>query len=470
MKDLAFRFADWLCLTFVFALALGLRAGYLIESTGNGQGQPAWAVQGDGPLVFAAPEQKDKPAGETHHLIRNLRAERWFGGPAPLADAQEETASISPGYPWLAAFVGEIAAQGDSALLWLNAALGSLTALLYFLFARRAFRSLAVGTMAGILTACHPYWIINVGEVADGTLASFLLAFCLFLGTRAAQEGGALSSLLFGISLAASALVRAAFLPFAFVALLWFLVRVRKVKQSWLCALLAFLGFANGLAPWTVRNWQTFQEPLPIVSSTWLHLWMGNNPRATGGVLEESEMRFALGEERTAKLLFEKNQARRYSNLAHDTVDEIRAYPGDYLNRRLQAGAVFLFGEPWMRQRDLAVKVSTAIHADVVESPGWLIDVVPGALVGSLLLMLALGLWGWRRSIRWRKTSGLATLAAIWIPLPYILGHAGILVGPRLPVDGVWLTFAALGLVGLCGFGPPRKKHEEEEDDEPRTP
>ena len=47
--------------------------------------------------------------------------------------------------------------------------------------------------------------------------------------------------------------------------------------------MLAFLGFLNGLAAWSFRNWQTFHDVLPIVDSTYLHLWMGNNPRATGG-------------------------------------------------------------------------------------------------------------------------------------------------------------------------------------------
>src|SRR5438105_565379 len=78
-------------------------------------------------------------------------------------------------------------------------------------------------------------------------------------------------------------LVRAALLPFAVVAVLWFLVRCRTLKRGWLCALLAFLGFANGLAAWTVRNFQTFHDAVPIADSTYLHLWIGNNPLATGG-------------------------------------------------------------------------------------------------------------------------------------------------------------------------------------------
>ena len=41
------------------------------------------------------------------------------------------------------------------------------------------------------------------------------------------------------------------------------------------------------------------------------------------------------------------------------------------------------------------------------------------------------------------------SLAAIWIPLPYVLGHAEALSGPRLPLDGVLLCYAAFALACL---------------------
>src|SRR2546423_1234039 len=126
---------------------------------------------------------------------------------------------------------------------------------------------LLVVTLAGLFAALHPFWIINVAEIADGTLATFLLAAALFLGARSSQTGAPFGSLLFGLALAGLALVRAALLPFAFVAVIWFLLRTRSLRRGWLPALLSFLGFVTGLAPWTVRNLQVFGEPIPIVDS-----------------------------------------------------------------------------------------------------------------------------------------------------------------------------------------------------------
>jgi hypothetical protein len=49
-----------------------------------------------------------------------------------------------------------------------------------------------------------------------------------------------------------------------------------------------------------------------------------------------------------------------------------------------------------------------------------------------------------------------AVLAMIWIPLPYVLSHAELLSGPRLPLDGVLLCYTAFAL--LC-FWPGLRRY-----------
>src|SRR5262249_41175347 len=189
----------------------------------------------------------------------------------------------------------------------------------------RAFRNRLVATLAGLLCALHPFWVLDTAALADGTTATFLLALVLFFGARANQTSGPFSSLLYGLALAALALVRAALLPFAFVALAWFLLRSRTLTRGWLCALLAFLGFLNGLAPWTFRNWQLSSEPLPIVDSTYYHLWIGNNPHATGGPESDEALRDAPTDE-LAKLLLARD---RYDRLGEIVRQEIHDHPAE---------------------------------------------------------------------------------------------------------------------------------------------
>ena len=438
-----FGWTDGMLLALVVAAAAGARAGYLWACADSGRN--------GGPLLV-----QDRPA-ELDALVRNLQGQGRFAGPAPFAAGEEVTAHAAPGYPLFVSLLARLVdpAARDSTVRWVQCGLGALTAGLYFLFARRVFGNPTVATLAGLFGAFHPFWVINTAAVADGTLATSLLALVLFLGVRAAQTGGPFESLLYGLALALLALVRAALLPFAFVAVAWFLFRCRGLARGWLCALLAFLGFANGLAPWMVRNFQLFREPVPVVDATYLHLWVGNNPLADGGPLTD-RMRAAAP---TAELEKIPGQAERYARLGALVRQEVRDHPAEAVRRRLQAGLDFFFGARWFQDGRLAEHASPGETA----MPGWLARGYPVTLQAVLLALVLLGLLGWRWTYGWRFDMMPATLAMIWVPLPYLLGHAEALSGPRLPLDGVLLCYAAFVLVSLVPgqgrdllAGPPR--------------
>jgi hypothetical protein len=436
-----FGLRDVLCLLLVVACAAGTRVAFLVVAADSGYRESPLTVQGHAPL----------PEGSgTDDLVRNVRDHGWFGGRAPLSDQEEPTAHLAPGYSWLFGLIARYHEAPDAVLRWLQCGLGVLTVLCFFLFMRRAFHSTLVATLTGLLGACYPFWVVNTAELADGTLASFLLAAALMLGTRGSQVGGAFTSLLFGLSLAALAMVRAALLPFTLMAILWFLWRSRAFRWGWFAGLLAFLGYANGLAPWAVRNWQTFGEPLPIVDSAYLHLWMGNNPSATGAALDEKGLRASLPPDRLTDLLAEPNQAHRYAQLAPLVRDEVAADPAAALGRRINAVLTFVLGASWFHDGRLG---EVRAGEGVTEAPEWMTDNFEPSLRASLILLLALALLGWRWSAARAHASRLAALAVVWVPLPYILSHAGFLSGPRLPLDGALLCYAAFALARLVpGF------------------
>ena len=449
-----FRFPELILLLMVVAVAGGARAWYVMAATNNGSEPAPFQVQGPGP-------QPDYEAGtrlrgqlnpsELDALVDNIQKHKWFGSLAPLSDKEEKTAHVAPGYPWLVALVARWMDNPDQIVRWGQCGLGALTAACYFFFARRAFRNNLVGFLAGLFCALYPFWIINAAELNDGVLVAFLLAFALTLGTRGSQVSAPFTSLVFGLALAALSMVRAALLPFAAVAVLWFLLRSRHLQKGWFSALLAFLGFANGLAPWAVRNFQEFQAPVPVTDSAFWHLWMGNNPQATGGILDERTARQALPAKRLQALLEEKNQATRYTMLGRDVVEEITSDPSSTVARRLWSGLYFVFGEAWFKEKNLVLVSTPQSRQDL---PAWFSNTVPGILEGSLLAVLLLGFLGWRWTYGWRKQSRLATLAILWIPLPYLLSHAEALSGPRLPLDGILLCYAAFVIACLVpGFG-----------------
>src|SRR5262249_17420612 len=246
-----FHLVDLILLLIVLVAAGGARGWYLSTYADGGNKDGPFQVQG---------RQED-----VQELVDSLKNHRGFRGKAPLAAAEEDTAHVAPGYPFFVAALDRL--RIGVAVRWVQWALGTMTAGLYFLFARRAFRRRRIGLLTGLLCALHPFWIVNTAEITDGVITTFLLSACLVLGARGSQSGGALTSLLYGLSLAALALVRAALLPFAFVALLWFLLRSRSVSRGWLCAVLAVLGFANVLALWTIRNQRAVHSLAPVVDS-----------------------------------------------------------------------------------------------------------------------------------------------------------------------------------------------------------
>ena len=99
--------------------------------------------------------------------------------------------------------------------------------------------------------------------------------------------------------------------------------------------MLAFVGFVGELAPWTVRN-LNLPEPhtvYPVVDSTYLHLWLGNKPNATGGPgLEDAGPPPGSNKE-----------------MGEAVLQEFKDNPAA-LRRRLWAGLDFFFGEDWFKE------------------------------------------------------------------------------------------------------------------------
>jgi 4-amino-4-deoxy-L-arabinose transferase-like glycosyltransferase len=419
-----FTWAEGLLFLVILIAAAGVRAGYLISC--------ADYARNDGPL------RVEMPMSDLDMLVRSLKSDWRFAVQIPSHEDKQDTAWTAPGYYYTMAAVGHLVDDPvlPSTMRWFQCGLGTLTAGLYFLFARRAFRSSLVAVFSGVLCAVHPFWILDTATLTDGVTATFLLALALFLGGRATQTSGPLSSLLYGLTLAALALVRAAMLPFAFVALAWFLLRSRTLARGWLAALLAFLGFVNGLAPWTIRNWQLFGEPLPIVESTYYHLWIGNKPP------ESKDSQEDMGG------VTHMSRSEAWPTIdgcyANEIQREMYDRPAETLHRRLLAGLNFFVGERWFKERRLA----DSTGSDEI-APTWLARSYPVVLEGTLLGIVVLGLLGWRWTYGWRASAMPSSLAMIWIPLPYVLSHAEALSGPRLPLDGVLLCYAAFALACL---------------------
>lgn len=408
MTPFRFRLVDALLILAILAGAGGVRAWYLQNCANQGGDE--------GPIVVQAPTP-------------DLAADR----------AEPSSATGSPLYPWFAWVTRQAAAdpaQGDRLVRWIQGGLGALTAGLLYLAAARAFGSRLAALLAGVLAAVYPFWVADTAQLADGAVATFLMAVCLCLGSGFHRPAGFLSSWFFGLALAALALVRTALIPFAWVAILWYLFQSRRMTRGWLYAFLAFLGFVTALVPWAVRNYRQGHEPLPVVHTAYRYLWEGNNPQATGGAWKS-------GAGETA------DQGDR--ELGEAAWREVRGNPAGTLQRRLWAGLCFFFGEDWLTRRNVWQERE---GGQAAELPLWLREIIPTGFYGFLLGLVLFALLGWRWSYGRGSAARLLAIAAVWVPLPYLLGHADALHGPRLPLDAALIAFAALGVAGLFGAAP----------------
>ena len=117
----AFRAATLFGLLLVLSCAAFTRIGYLVLCTERGELAPALLVQ-------------DPPPAD--RVAVNMAEYHWFGGSAPLADEEEETAHIAPGFATISTLVVTHIEQPARALRWAQCVLGILTVGCFFFFAR----------------------------------------------------------------------------------------------------------------------------------------------------------------------------------------------------------------------------------------------------------------------------------------------------------------------------------------------
>lgn len=404
---------EFVLLGLVILLAGGLRVHYIGACADDGRGPEPLRVQ-------------DAPGDGFTNLVRGLSQGRGFSS-SSNGNGDTRRIDLAPLYPWLISQLSPTPA--DTPLLfqrarWLQCGLGALTAGLLFLFARQAFTSVPVALLAGLGAAVHPFWLVATAEVADGVLAAFLLALSLYLAARSRFREFA-ASWLFGLALAGLALTRAALLPYAIVSLLWFLNGCRSAPGRAVPALLAVFGFASGMAPWVLSSYEATHRIFPVTESTYYHLWIGNNPEATGG---------------PGMALPPPPTQREQAEVVRDTITGDAA---GTVRRRLWAGSAFVAGEAWLTKQQLFGETP---EASIPEN--WL-GYFRLVLPASLLLLLLLASIGWRWSYGSPEKMGPAALAVMLVPLPYIVGHAETFSGPRLPLDGVLICLAAYALVWL---------------------
>lgn len=220
---------------------------------------------------------------EAGRIARSLASGQGFS--SPLWGETGPTAWLAPVYPLLLASVfttfGIYTEASAIVILSVQSLFSSLTAIPLVLSARKIFGD-KVAVWTGWAWAFFPYAIfINAFRVWGEGLDAFLVAWILWFALRLATSSR--SSLWFsgGLLVGVAALTNPNTLSLIPGLGGWACYCLRAKGAPWRKPLLlAVLALLAVVAPWFVRNYQTFAQFLPFRSNFWLEVQLGNNQQA----------------------------------------------------------------------------------------------------------------------------------------------------------------------------------------------
>jgi Dolichyl-phosphate-mannose-protein mannosyltransferase len=197
------------------------------------------------------------------------------------------TAWEPPLYPYLIAGAFRLAGVYTHAsaliLLTINSVFSALTCIPIFLIARKCF-SARVAVWTAWTWALLPsvmYWCTR--WVWETSLAALLLAVIFWLTLQLEEADGVKPWVVFGVLWGVAALTNTSLLSFLPASGWWaWYRRAKRRKPSIAGIVLASVFFMATIAPWIVRNYETFGTFIFIRSNFGAELRLGNGPGANG--------------------------------------------------------------------------------------------------------------------------------------------------------------------------------------------
>lgn len=392
---------EWLLLSAVLLVALGLRLGVIYEQHAD--------------VLF------EHPALDEQRYVDEARA---------LARGSETEAMPywqPPGILYVLAAVIRVAGPGLAAPRAVQALVSTAACLLLFLIARRLFDGrVALGATA--ILALHGVVVFESSELLPATWILTLnlaaLALLLWAMERKTPEPSFAAGLAFGVSAVFSPIVLP-FVPMAAIALR---------RKSLMAALL--VGTALPIAPVAWRNWNRGHEVALVSTNGGLNFFLGNNADyASTFALRPGRHWEELTTEPDRNGVHTRAAASSY--FLHKGLAFVGERPGQALRLFLRKVYLFFNGREIPRDTDVYEARSRSGVLSMLVAPGGFPDsiLIPMALVGAALC------WGQRK--RLAIVYGFLGMQALLVPAFFVTSRH------RVPALPLFALFAAAGVASL---------------------
>lgn len=329
----------------------------------------------------------------------------------PFGPPTGPTAWEPPLYPYLVAGVFDVFGVYSKAsafvLLTMNSFFSALTCVPIFLIARRILsEKVAVGSAwAWALLPNVMFW--STRWVWETSLSALLLTVIFWLALSFEDCDGLLPWLQFGLLWGIATLNSTSLLSFLPAAGLWaWFHRARRGKKSLLGVVLASVVFLACIAPWLLRNYQTFGQFIFIRDNFGAELRLGNGPGADGTWMEYLHPTQDVYAMRQYQSMGELSYIKMRKQQA---LDYIRTDYVRFAGLCLKRFVYFWAGPPKATQ------------------PWWLNDVKNSLFLASSVLMF----WGLGRALRLRKPGAWLLC---WLILLYPAIYYFVFPAPRYRV------------------------------------
>ena len=369
---------------------------------------------------------------ELGQLARSIATGQGFANPFWVETGP--TSLEAPVFPYFVASIfaifGVWTKVSALVLLSLNSLFSALTCVPIFLVARFSF-GLRTAKWAAWLWALFPYAInFSANSMWDHSFIALLLSLIFLFALHLQSSDRILAWVAFGMLYGFAALtspVILGILPFLGG---WICYRLARQKKHWMKAATAgALAVFAMIAPWMVRNIQTFHRPVFLQDNFWMEVCVGN---------QGNSLHWWNGDVHPAGSAAEMEEYQRLGEIGymaerrHQAFAWIKSHPGTYLYRSIRR-IVFVWTGFWSFGREY-------LHEEPLDL----------ANVPLLTVITILAGWGLYKAFRSAPEIAMPYfLVLLFYPAAYYLTHPD--PGYRHPLDPLLVILLCYGLVSRSG-------------------